>query len=124
VNQNYMPPPFYMDPLAIFMSYLRFGVKMVFFVMMLLFVLYIVQPWFVVRVTLKNGDWELGVHKAGLMLQRNSEIIEHVVQPHETLIRIAKAYGVTPSEVQQWNGITNPDALNVGQRLVILRPHG
>ena len=122
MNQNYMPPPLYMDPLAIFMSYMRFGIKMVFFVMMLLIVLYIVQPWFVIRITLRNGDWELGVHKAGLMLQNSSEIIEHVVRPRETLRAIAKAYGVTPSNVQQWNGITNPDVLSAGQRLVILRP--
>jgi hypothetical protein len=122
MNPNYMPPPFYYDPLAIFMSYLRFGVKMFFFLMLLLTLLYLIQPWFVVRVTLRNGDWELGVHKAGVMLQNNSEIIEHVVRPNETLRGIAKAYGVTPSDLQQWNGIKNTDVLNAGQHLVIWRP--
>ncbi len=105
-----------------FYNLLRIGIKVVFLVIFIFIVLYIVQPWFVVRVSLKKGDWELGVHKAGMMLQSNSDIIEHVVSPRETLGGIAKAYGVTPKDLQEWNGITNPDMLGVGQRLVILRP--
>jgi LysM repeat protein len=43
----------------------------------------------------------------------------HVVQAGESLSRIASRYGVTPSEVAQANGITNPNSIRVGQKLKI-----
>lgn len=43
----------------------------------------------------------------------------HVVQRGETLYRIALQYGLTVEVVAQANGITNPDSIYVGQRLII-----
>jgi len=43
----------------------------------------------------------------------------HVVQPGETLIQIAEMYGVTVTEIVQANGLDNPNAISVGQALVI-----
>lgn len=43
----------------------------------------------------------------------------HVVQRGENLFRIALDYGLTPDELAQLNGITNPDNLLVGQRLLV-----
>jgi LysM repeat protein len=43
----------------------------------------------------------------------------HVVQEGETLEAIAGMYGVTVDELAQANGLDNPNALSVGQALVI-----
>ena len=43
----------------------------------------------------------------------------HVVQQGETLSEIARTYGVTAEEIAQANGIDNPNAISVGQALVI-----
>jgi LysM repeat protein len=43
----------------------------------------------------------------------------HVVQQGETLSEIARAYGVTVEEIVQANGLDNPNAISVGQALVI-----
>ena len=44
---------------------------------------------------------------------------EHVVQPGETLFRIAQAYGVTVDDIVAANGLTDRNVIHVGQRLVI-----
>jgi murein DD-endopeptidase MepM/ murein hydrolase activator NlpD len=44
---------------------------------------------------------------------------EHVVQPGETLFRIAQAYGVTVDDIVATNGLTNRNIIHVGQRLTI-----
>jgi LysM repeat protein len=43
----------------------------------------------------------------------------HVVQPGETLTRIAQRHNTTVAALTQANNITNPNMLSVGQRLVI-----
>jgi LysM repeat protein len=43
----------------------------------------------------------------------------HVVQQGETLSEIAAMYGVTADEIAQANGLDNPNAISVGQALVI-----
>lgn len=43
----------------------------------------------------------------------------HVVQPGETLTRIAARYGVTVQAIVRANGLVNPNFIWVGQRLVI-----
>jgi LysM repeat protein len=43
----------------------------------------------------------------------------HVVQQGETLSEIARMYGVTTDELAQANGLQNPNAISVGQALVI-----
>jgi uncharacterized protein YkwD len=45
--------------------------------------------------------------------------VVHVVQAGETLIGIARAYDVEPSEVQSVNGLTDADLIGVGQELVL-----
>ncbi len=44
---------------------------------------------------------------------------EHIVQPGETLSRIAAAYGTTVEAIQEANHVPNANVLRVGQRLVI-----
>jgi len=43
----------------------------------------------------------------------------HVVQEGESLSEIARDYGVTAEELAQANGLDNPNAIRVGQALVI-----
>ena len=43
----------------------------------------------------------------------------HVVSAGETLAEIAARYGVSSQGISELNGLTSPDALNVGQRLLI-----
>jgi LysM repeat protein len=43
----------------------------------------------------------------------------HVVQESETLSEIARLYGITTDELAQANGLDNPNAIRVGQALVI-----
>jgi LysM repeat protein len=43
----------------------------------------------------------------------------HVVEQGETLSEIARAYGVTAEQLVQVNGLDNPNAISVGQALII-----
>lgn len=45
--------------------------------------------------------------------------IEHVVQPGESLSKIAAAYGVKMDVIVQENGLSSPDNIRVGQKLFI-----
>lgn len=46
---------------------------------------------------------------------------EHVVQGGDTLSGIASRYGVRPDDIMKANGLTNPNLIKVGQKLVIPR---
>ncbi|MBE2193713.1 MAG: LysM peptidoglycan-binding domain-containing protein [Anaerolinea sp.] len=46
----------------------------------------------------------------------------HIVQRGETLYRIAVRYGTTVESIAQANGISDPSAITVGQRLLIPNP--
>ena len=48
----------------------------------------------------------------------NSETI-HIVKAGETLTSIANQYGVTVDAIVQANNLTNPNAISIGQRLII-----
>ena len=48
----------------------------------------------------------------------------HVVQPGETLSKIAWQHRVDQEELAIWNGITDLDSLRVGQRLRLVPPRG
>ncbi len=43
----------------------------------------------------------------------------HIVQPGDNLSRIAQRYGVEPAQLAAVNGITNPNRVLIGQRLII-----
>jgi LysM repeat protein len=47
---------------------------------------------------------------------------EHVVRAGETLSIIARRYGVSIEDLVSLNGISDPDVIDVGQRLVLSRP--
>ena len=51
----------------------------------------------------------------------NSEQTEpiYIVQAGDTLNSIALRFGVSPEDIQSANGITDPNALDIGQRLII-----
>jgi murein DD-endopeptidase MepM/ murein hydrolase activator NlpD len=46
-------------------------------------------------------------------------VVTHVVQPGETLFRIATQYGTTMNVIQDANAISDPELLFVGQELII-----
>ncbi len=46
----------------------------------------------------------------------------HTVKEGETVFHIARKYGVSPAKIIENNGLTNPDRISVGQKLLILTP--
>jgi lipoprotein NlpD len=56
--------------------------------------------------------------------RRDARAAVHVVQRGETLSKIAWQHRVDPQELANWNGILDPDALRVGQRLRLVPPRG
>ena len=46
----------------------------------------------------------------------------HIVRKGDTLVRIAARYGVSPSEVSEWNGMGSPYTIYPGQKLLIAPP--
>ena len=52
------------------------------------------------------------------------QTVVHLVQPGETLARIALHYGTTAWAIAQTNNLSNPNLIYVGQRLVIPGPDG
>jgi murein DD-endopeptidase MepM/ murein hydrolase activator NlpD len=54
--------------------------------------------------------------------EQSSGVSIHVVQRGETLFRIALRYGVTVQELTTLNGLTNPNSIQVGQRLLVPAP--
>ena len=62
----------------------------------------------------------IGINKTVLAgTINNSSYITYTVQSGNTLSGIAYKYGVTVSQLQQWNNISNPNVLYVGQPLKI-----
>jgi LysM repeat protein len=51
--------------------------------------------------------------------KRSASGIEHVVQPGESLSKIASAYGVSMAVIVQENGLASPNSIRVGQKLFI-----
>lgn len=49
-------------------------------------------------------------------------MIIHTVQPGDTIWRLARQYGASPSRIISDNGIANPQSLPLGQSLIILIP--
>ena len=45
--------------------------------------------------------------------------IVYTIAGGDTLPGIAIRFGVTVTQIQQWNGIRNPNAISVGQKLTI-----
>jgi len=56
--------------------------------------------------------------------RREARAAVHVVQRGETLYKIAWQHRVDQQELANWNGIRDPDALRVGQRLRLVPPRG
>jgi lipoprotein NlpD len=56
--------------------------------------------------------------------RREARAAVHVVQPGETLSKIAWQYRVDQQEIANWNGIRDPNQLRVGQRLRLVPPRG
>lgn len=56
---------------------------------------------------------------ATVQAQDTSNLSVHVVQRGENLFRIALSYGLTTDELAQLNGITDPNSIQVGQRLLV-----
>lgn len=49
-------------------------------------------------------------------------MVIHTVARGEELYQISKKYGVTPAKIIENNGLTHPDRLSVGKKLLILTP--
>jgi lipoprotein NlpD len=63
-----------------------------------------------------SGPEELGPAAAG---DQKSVGVHHLVQPGETLWRIAHAYSVSVSDLQRANGLSDPAQLEAGTQLLI-----
>lgn len=59
---------------------------------------------------------------AGAGTLPTAEPIIHIVSAGETLGRIATQYGVTVLQIVEANGLPNPNALSIGQELIIPAP--
>ncbi len=57
-------------------------------------------------------------NKGQQTLENNENMIEHIVQPKETLFSISRTYGVSVEEIKKSNGLTD-NQLKVGQKLYI-----
>lgn len=51
--------------------------------------------------------------------QPGSQSVEYIVQSGDTLLRIANRFGVTTQQIINFNSISNPNLIRVGQRLLI-----
>lgn len=69
-------------------------------------------------------NWPLGILLALAcgMLSACSQALYHQVRPGETLSEIARRYGVSYSELAQYNALSDPDRLEIGQQLRIPSP--
>ncbi|MBF2735707.1 MAG: peptidoglycan DD-metalloendopeptidase family protein [Betaproteobacteria bacterium AqS2] len=68
---------------------------------------------------------ELGDTGAGIELDGPvSRPEDHIVAAGETLGEIALRYGMDYSEIALWNGIANPNRIEIGQRLRLSPPPG
>jgi LysM repeat protein len=75
------------------------------------------------RLTLLTGVALIVLLLAGLggatVVSAQEPTIVHIVQSGETLYSIARSYGVDMWAIARANGITNPNHIYAGQRLVI-----
>jgi len=60
--------------------------------------------------------------RAAASRSRGPSVTTHRVTSGETLIAIARRYGVTVSQIRSWNGSVRGDVIRPGQRLRIERP--
>ena len=68
-----------------------------------------------------NDDELEGISGGSTIIEQYRDII-HIVQPGETLSGIAQKYGTTVAAILKLNpNITNPDRIQVNQRIVIKR---
>lgn len=56
---------------------------------------------------------------AGAQAQQAGGVTVYVVQRGDTLFRIAQQYGITFQEIARINGLSNPNSIDVGDRLLI-----
>jgi membrane-bound lytic murein transglycosylase D len=59
------------------------------------------------------------LNEADLPTDQSEQKIVHRVEPGETLSDIAKRYRVLVKSIEEWNGLSNPDKIHAGQRLII-----
>ncbi len=71
-----------------------------------------------VRVPAGRGA-DFAVAYAEIPPSRRVRILEHTVRRGETLSHIARRYGTTVRNLQQINGIRNPNAIRAGHRLIV-----
>jgi LysM repeat protein len=75
----------------------------------------------VAAVAAQNGITDPNVIVVGQVLQvsdRNGDLV-HVVQPGDSLSRIAKVYGSSVAAIVARNAIAQPDRIAVGQQLIV-----
>jgi LysM repeat protein len=75
-------------------------------------------------VTADGQIQQLAADPTGGTAPQTSSSLEHIVQPGDTLSKIATFYGVTTRDLQWWNGIKNPNTLSVGQTVYLYERAG
>jgi LysM repeat protein len=54
--------------------------------------------------------------------QAEASGLYHFVKPNETVTSIANQYGIPPETLQAYNGLSNPNLIYVGQKLILPEP--
>ncbi len=75
------------------------------------------------RTYLNDGnDRIVRIEAAVLGIKPPPTVTTYTVQAGDTLGGIAKRFGVTVDQLVQWNGLANPDSIDVGQVLKVSDP--
>ena len=107
-------------------SHIRFSLILLFVLLLLLILLWNSQPWFEIEIKRVNHlpqETTQGTNgwNSNLALQSIVEWGDYRVRPGETLSEIAERNGIGLSVLLKYNGIGNPNLVQVGQRLKIPR---
>jgi LysM repeat protein len=51
-------------------------------------------------------------------------LVSYTVQPGDTLLAVARLYGTSADQIASWSGLSDPNALEVGQNLTVPMPGG
>jgi len=69
-----------------------------------------------------NGEASFASSAGSGPKQPRAKAVTHVVRSGESLTKIASRYGVTQQDLMRWNQISNPNRIQVGQKLRLVEP--
>ena len=78
----------------------------------------IIRPGQQLNIPQGNGDESIPVQQQPTIIVPPGSTT-HAVQKGENLSRIASIYGITVAQIMEWNGLSNPGLIRVGQSLIV-----